>query len=722
MDIYFVKTIKNNFNLQNLSYPIDFELFGSGKIKLYNNCKIYADSVVIFFDNLPYLENNYNSILPNFNILHDDCCKKHSQHNIDKISIPKIHLNKLDLEELKIASHKLDDIARLSENLSKTENTSRKNSVFSIIVQIVCGILITYLIFKVVVFLVNRIRNKKNPHDHNNTSKVVGVAGIALQQPHINYENCLLGIIIQNFEEEETLYFITSESYDITPLEKVINPYVVVDMNKPIQLERRIARHFIISTKNEDSLGKLLPELKNSAVWSKSYSAKGKFVIVTFTNQLSTIFCVLWSHKIIDAVVLVPSFTNDHTLYTANPFVKENNCGNTPTVITKQSCSAPVIKSVEIPLKSLGGCKFYYLKPPKDKNPLTSTIMFLLTELAKSLNGSLAFDEKLLLQVDYPIAFMTFFNYPFSDFDNSKLIYQQDWLWIAPPPIRIFPIESISTLFQIEVWLLTGFMFIFTIIVWWIAVSLKTSPNFSQFCHVSINVVSLTLSGTVNTMPKMKILRYVCFIYSIYFLIIQTAFNTNLLYGLTSPGYKDIVTKAEQLLDLELPLCADKNIDYKEKMISYSSDTSTFHKIKELITKCDCHPHCFDLIYDYRNMSMTMLKYHYYLLKQSDKRHFQTFIDSSVNGNLQYVFIVEKGHFFVKNINAIITMLQESGIYQHQIKNFHPTLKEDEIDGSPVPLSIEHMSFTFILLTIGLSLSFLVFIIECLYDKYHNRF
>ncbi|KAF5297304.1 hypothetical protein FQA39_LY12143 [Lamprigera yunnana] len=153
---------------KNLSYPIDFELFGSEKIKLYNNCKIYADSVIIFSDTLPYLESNYNSILPNFNILHDGC-KKHSNHNIDEILIPKIHLNKLDLEELKAASHKLDDIGRLSENLSETENTSKKNSVFLIIVQIVCGILITYLIFKVVVFLVNIIRNKKNPHDHNNT-------------------------------------------------------------------------------------------------------------------------------------------------------------------------------------------------------------------------------------------------------------------------------------------------------------------------------------------------------------------------------------------------------------------------------------------------------------------------------------------------------------------------------------------------------------------------
>ncbi|KAF5270635.1 hypothetical protein FQA39_LY01373 [Lamprigera yunnana] len=120
---------------------------------------------------LSKIKSNYNSILPNFNILHDDCCKKHSNHNIDEISIPKIHLNKLDLEELKVASHKLDDIAKLSENLSKTENTSRKNSVFSIIVQIVCAILITYLIFKVIVFLVNRIRNKKNPYDHNNDSR-----------------------------------------------------------------------------------------------------------------------------------------------------------------------------------------------------------------------------------------------------------------------------------------------------------------------------------------------------------------------------------------------------------------------------------------------------------------------------------------------------------------------------------------------------------------------
>ncbi|KAF5271333.1 hypothetical protein FQA39_LY08131 [Lamprigera yunnana] len=511
-----------------------------------------------------------------------------------------------------------------------------------------------------------------------------------------NYEDCLLGVISQNFKEDETLHFVTTESYDIMPFEKFFNPYVVVDINKPIQLKLKTARNFIILTKNEDSLEKLLTTLRNSTVWSETQSARGKFIIITFTNTPSNIFYTMWSYKIIDVVVLLPSSTNVYTLYVANPFENGNDCGNAPVTITEQSCSAPFIKTVKTPIKNLGGCKFYFVPSFQALDLFNRTIMFLLTELVNTLNGTLSLDDKHnLSEVEYSIAFSAYFYYPGPLYDNSKVIYQIDWIWVAPSPIRDFPIETITMFFQIEVWLLTGFMFVFTVVVWWFATVLKTSSKFSQFSHVIIIVTSLTLCGTVNSIPKTKILRYMFIIYSVYVVLIQTAFKTNLVYGLT--GYRGIATNAKQVLELDLPLCCSKGDEYRY-MASHSADSNTIHKFNKLITKCDCYPFCLNVIHDYRNMTLFVPTDYYKSLFRDEEKHLQAFFDNSIHNSLKFAFLIKRGHYFIENLNSIIITLEESGIFEKQIKKFQPTIKEYVMDETAIALNIVHMSFAFILL------------------------
>ncbi|KAF5271334.1 hypothetical protein FQA39_LY08132 [Lamprigera yunnana] len=529
---------------------------------------------------------------------------------------------------------------------------------------------------------------------------VLGINCIGLQISYTNnYEDCLMGVISQNLKKDETLHFVTSESYDMMPFEKLFNPYVVVDINKPIQLKLKTACNFIILTRNEDSLENLLSALRNSTVWSETRSARGKFIIITFTNTLSSIFYTMWSYKIIDVIVLLPSSTNDHTLYVANPFENDNDCGNAPVTITKQSCSAPFIKSVKTPIKNLGGCKFYFVPSFQVLSSFNRTIMFLLTELVNTLNGTLSFDDKHnLSDVEYSIAFSTYFYYPDPLYDNSKVIYQIDWIWVAPSPIRDFPIETITMLFQIEVWLLTGFMFVFTIVVWWFTAVLKTSSSYSQFCHISIIVTSLTLCGSVNSIPKTKILRYIFIIYSVYVVLIQTAFKTNLVYGLTSPRYSGIVTNGKQLLELDLPLCCSKGEEYRYLVTSHSADSNTFHKFNKLITKCECYPLCFNIIHDYRNMTLFVPIDYYNSLSRDEEKHHQTFLDNSIYNSLKFAFRIKRGHYFIENLDSIIIALEESGILQKQIKIFQPTIREDVKDETSIPLNIVHMLFPFILL------------------------
>ncbi|KAF5271328.1 hypothetical protein FQA39_LY08126 [Lamprigera yunnana] len=482
---------------------------------------------------------------------------------------------------------------------------------------------------------------------------------MVLEETAIAYKDCLLDIIRHNFKKDETLCFVSNNNFDGFAL--ITHPYIVIKTDTQIFLQWKYCRNFIFLANDEQSLDHILRTSVGSNIWNLQLSKKGKFLIITHSREVSKIFKTLWDNVIIDAIVLVPDCARNHTIYMSNPFQDGNDCGINASIIFNQPCSAALVPLFKLPLTDLAGCPIIFKNLERHFTPIRNTVRFVLTELAKSLNSTIKLYNTQEGLPPIPIVLDFFFSDVHLPFlETSRTIYRQDWVWITPKPLRIFPADTIIVLFKFEVWILTGFMFIFAIIIWSLINTLrKVTDKFSELCHAFINITSLTLCGTLSLIPKWKLLRYVFLVYSLYVLIIQTAFKTNLVHVLTFPEYIGIIGSAKEVIELKLPVYLMSFFIATILRHNYSNATD-YDKLKILLVPTQFHDNFFNLTYSYRNSAILMPIVFYDLYKKHMKLNFQTFIDNRVTGEIQMSFVTMIGHFFIENLNKLLCPVEET--------------------------------------------------------------
>ncbi|KAF5271340.1 hypothetical protein FQA39_LY08138 [Lamprigera yunnana] len=486
---------------------------------------------------------------------------------------------------------------------------------------------------------------------------VLNVSCIELDVTSIGFEDCLLGIINQNFVEDRTICFINDESYNLTVPNKLSNPYIVVNIDKNTLLSLKCQHNFVIFTKNVASLTELMRNLTRSVLWSRSSSPRSKFLVITDESDVSKIFRKLFYFYIIDLIVMVPSNTSNHMVYVSNPFEDGNKCGRYFSVFN-QSCSATTLNLIRIPLKNLGGCPITYYRNTVDTvTALRNMVLLVLEELGFRINATVGEQGSKLFN---SIKLTPYYDIASDTLDYTKIMYRDNWMWLTPSPIRVFPIETLVELFQSEVWIFT-----LIVIVWWSAVLLKNCTNkLAQFSQVFIDIVSLSLLGTINLIPKTKTLCYLLLIYSLYVMVIQTAYKTNLTYVLTLPQYSNKITSSKEIIQQKLPVYAHG--------VFYAIFQKKNCDFKPLLNLCYNHSTCMDSIYNYRNSVLLMPEVVFSSIVTKDENSvenkFNFFIDNHQIGMLPIVFLLQNGHFILANLNKIITELDESGIFQYKFK------------------------------------------------------
>ncbi|KAF5273861.1 hypothetical protein FQA39_LY00976 [Lamprigera yunnana] len=488
----------------------------------------------------------------------------------------------------------------------------------------------------------------------------------------------------------------------------------ISDSYKPIHLKTEYTRNFVILTKSAFSLNQELNHLKNNRLWSDSNSPRGKFLIITYTTEVFEIFSMFSKRMIMDVIILVPSYHKRHLVYMSNPWGNGYHCENSSTLIhSSQRCSQKLKKIVKMPIRNYGGCPLSF-----NINSITwkmekNAIDFLMDALKIYLNLTMHYGNS----TQYPLQVTLNANY--NRHETTKIIFQIDWTWITAATIRVVHFETISSLFQKEVWLLTGLVFLITVLAWWITILLPTATNkFYQFCNVFIELTSLTIHGTISLIPNMHILRYIFLIYSFYALIVQTAFNTNLIQVLTVPHYSHAITSTKELIQSNMSLHVSSFVHHKV-LRSTNSSAIGFRKLKKQLRTTKNYSHSLDLIYNFRNAALLMPIVDFF--ETNEKRKFNTFTDNYILGTVQLVFVLPKGHVLVDSINEIITVLTESGIYKRHIEGIIQVSGKNTNVDEFVPLSLQHLSFVFALYIVGILLTVFVFLLECIYYWYRNK-
>lgn len=138
--------------------PIDIELINSGIIKISDNCKLYTTNIMLQTQTSAF-ESNFNSILPPIDIVSDDCCKKLKITNITNIDFVPLKLHeKLDLESLNLASHKITKINEIIDQMEKETilNKVVNNAYFAYTLFSVIKIIVVYVLYRIAKYLWKR--------------------------------------------------------------------------------------------------------------------------------------------------------------------------------------------------------------------------------------------------------------------------------------------------------------------------------------------------------------------------------------------------------------------------------------------------------------------------------------------------------------------------------------------------------------------------------------
>jgi hypothetical protein len=130
--------------------PEDIFLSGIGSISIADTCKAYSSTTILTPKRILY--SNYTlEILPPLN-LSDDCCEGILAKEESRIPIELDHnYNKITLhvQDLNVASHKLDNIVRLTEDLEHRNATKVNVRNFSFFAYILSFLTVCYVAYKI---------------------------------------------------------------------------------------------------------------------------------------------------------------------------------------------------------------------------------------------------------------------------------------------------------------------------------------------------------------------------------------------------------------------------------------------------------------------------------------------------------------------------------------------------------------------------------------------
>lgn len=131
-----------------LTFPLtNMILNDTGILSIRSNCKLFTSATTLLSES-SNLESTYKVIIPNFEIKLEDCCEEDKKDKTHNLTLSPMNAINLDKDSLNIASHKLNQINKLADNLAKTNSDTISNIISSsYFVYFICTIGKVILLF-----------------------------------------------------------------------------------------------------------------------------------------------------------------------------------------------------------------------------------------------------------------------------------------------------------------------------------------------------------------------------------------------------------------------------------------------------------------------------------------------------------------------------------------------------------------------------------------------
>ncbi|KDR14782.1 hypothetical protein L798_11575 [Zootermopsis nevadensis] len=509
---------------------------------------------------------------------------------------------------------------------------------------------------------------------------------------------------------------------------------------------------------------------------SNAWNPRGRFVVAlsnSFKNsslKVQRIFEELWDHKIINVVVLVPSFEERSEMesvlkaYTWYPYENSDRCIEVDEVALLDTwVRGHFIKDADLfPPKTgldLHGCPLRILTQPTIFTVLDPCFTYVNRPGVYKISYRDGWEIRLLNIITRKMNMTEEYLLPVKDFWNltddkgdfagftRELLQNRADLAVGLLVVRDdVPIEatrpyhwgqlswyvpcgsiyprwmSISRMFSGSLWASVMMSVLISVPVIMLLERLSEDSVYTTGSNVLSDTWAVILSVSVPEMPRKWSLR--CFFMSwvFYSLAIDTVFQTYLTSFLTDPGVIPHEKNVEELArsDIKLGLSFRDGVFYEDK-----NDVQS-RRIMSKKVECEDQTTCFIWATKYKNLSILFSDILYKFLisiNRPEETNSKSLceIEDGVVERGPVVMVLPKGSCLFDRINDILLHVVESGIFAEWVKitdyiqmvktkAFFPYGLSDEY----FKLSLEHLQSGFYLLLIGYFASFIIFVAEFL--------
>lgn len=312
------------------------------------------------------------------------------------------------------------------------------------------------------------------------------------------------------------------------------------------------------------------------------------------------------------------------------------------------------------------------------------------------------------------------------DFDMTFGYFVDALVWLVPKSSLQTPWKSISSIFNVNLWILLVTMVIIQGVLWkGISFVLDHEENlvFTKLKNCLIFSLAVIFNMSINKHPSTFSLRIIFSSWVYASLIIVTIYQSKLIASLTRPSYEFQISNIQELLSSKLSFGGNINLKnlYNNSLNPYEKIISENLEICDLSLKCinrTAFQKDFALIKSELPSKFLIIKYFtnpdgtpmIYIFKNKIMFHFVATVFSP-NHPIFNSFDTYLLHMF--EMGFFLKWLQDVKFDEMKSFNFE--------DNKIFKLTFANMAMPFVILFIGLGIATAVYIFECAFSKLINN-
>lgn len=297
---------------------------------------------------------------------------------------------------------------------------------------------------------------------------------------------------------------------------------------------------------------------------------------------------------------------------------------------------------------------------------------------------------------------------------SSYVYYSSNMIWVVPPGRLTTSLEKLLHPFQVSVWI----MFLITLILSFLFVAIVS--RLSKIAHdfwfgrgiasPSLNIVNLTLVGSLNKLPKRHFARVVLVFFMFYCFLIQNSYKGELFKFMRMPSYDPEAQSVDEMIARGFHFYILKSS--REQLAQMPKVLSRGH----FMTPAEFYA-SFDNVLDseFKGAFMSSKDHIAYknLVKGKYYRH-----ASEVIATYNIVIYMHKQSCLAKEIDQKVINLANGGIIRQWASKFTDAMYfSQKTKSKTVALNLKQLSGAFQLLLAGLVVSVITFSLEIITIK-----